>query len=191
MKFLALALLLTVSAARAESIDSSKLPAGIDLAAAIGGEYGNSMGDKAVVKVTTEEQSDLFAPKKYFVEFSVERDGDVVAAVDERYFDSIGTDGSLNFSGGTECDDPGCTSSEYNFAFKKKKDGTFYLTGNVNFSSEVNEDVEAWYEGDISDLTEDDVVKYCRESFGDKAEGYYDGSAYCEYTKSFQLKKLK
>lgn len=191
MKFLALALLLSVSAAHAEAIDSSKFPAGFDLAAAIGGEYGNSLGDKAVVKVTTEEQSDLFAPKKYFVEFSVERDGDVQAALDESDFASVGEDGSLNFSGGTDCDDPGCTSGEYSFSFKKKKDGTFYLTGEIHFSSEVNEDVEAWYEGDISDLTEDDVKKYCRESFGEKAEGYYDGSAYCEYAKTFQLKKLK
>lgn len=191
MKFLALALFLSLSAAQAESIDSSKLPKGFDLAAAIGGDYGNSLGDKAAVTVTAEEQSDLFAPKNYSVEFTIERDGDVVVALDDRDFDSIGADGSVNFSGSTECDDPGCTSGEYSFAFKKKKDGSFYLAGEVNFSSEVNEDVEAWFEGDIADLTEQDVQKYCRESFGEKAEGSLEGSAYCQYTKSFQLKKLK
>lgn len=191
MKTLLLALLVSLPAAHAEVIDSSKFPAGFNLAAAIGGEFGNTIGDKALVKVATEEQKDLFAPTKYSVEVSIERDGDVDAWFNEDEFDSVSADGSVNFSGSNECDDPGCTSSEFNFSFKKKKDGSFYLTGEINFSSEVNEDVEAWFEGDVADLTEKDVQKYCRETYGDRAQGYFSGSATCEYTKSYQLKKLK
>lgn len=191
MKILTLTLLLSISTAQAEAIDSSKFPAGFDLAAAIGGEYGNSLGDKAEVKVTAEEQSDLFAPKKYFLEMSVERDGEIEAALDESNFAAVSEDGSVNLLGGTDCDDPGCTSREFSFSFKKKKDGAYYLTGEINLHTEVNEDVEAWFEGDIADLSEKDVQEYCRQSFGKDAQGYYDGYAFCEYTKKFQLKKLK
>lgn len=195
MKFLLLALALGSSfCAQASTLNGEELPKGFDLKAAIAGEYKNSRGDNATVKVTVEgDQPDLFKDEQYAVHFEfATKNGNEGTWLTENDFVGIDAEGNLEFSREEECEDPGCTSGVYNFQFKKKKDGTYYLTGDASFSSDENESILEWWEGDLNDLTEKDAQKYCVEQYGEKAIGHYDGSnVNCEYERIYQLKKVK
>lgn len=189
MIFLALFPLIAIAFAGG-FIDSDKIPQGLNLKAAISGEYSNARGDKAVVIVKGEDQPDLFAPGKYEIEVRLSADGEEILFLDSDDFDSVGKDGTIVLRGTDECDDPGCTSSESELEFRQKKDGTYYLVGKIDYTSDESEYIQEDL-GEGTEFNNEIVEKYCREKFGKDAQGYFDSYVNCSYTREYQLKKTK